>query len=603
MSGATAQRLPTRNEVHAEDTWDLSSLFPDDAAWRAAFDAWEKEIPGFGKYQGTLGRSPARLAECLDFDLEMDRRGERLGAYAHLRMAEDVTNAAAQDMTQRYRSAISRLSQAGSFFRPELLAIEDGAIQQFLNAPELSGYKLLLERILRYKPHTLTEREEKLLAMGGEMAGTAGQIFRQLNDAELKLGEVLDSEGRTVEVSHATFISLLSSPDRRVRKDAFHQYYSAYDSYKNTFAAALSGSIQKDVYYSRARNYPSVLEGALFDDDVPVSVYDSLIESVHEALPSLHRYYDLRKRLMKLDEIHHYDVYVPILSDLEKRRTWDEAVELVLASLAPLGSEYQATLEKGFRDRWCDRYENKGKQSGAFSCGTFTGRPYILMNYKENLLDHVFTLTHEAGHSMHSHYSAKHQPFAYYNYTTFVAEVASTFNEQLLSKYMMEHAADERERAFLVNREIDQIRGTIIRQTMFAEFERVSHALCEANEPLSLAAFRSEYRKLLERYFGPEFTIDPVLELECLRIPHFYRAFYVYKYATGLSAAIALSDRVTSGGPEELAAYLNFLKSGCSKYPLELLRDAGVDLSTPAPVRTALARFDKLVDELDSLMK
>ena len=365
----------------------------------------------------------------------------------------------------------------------------------------------------------------------------------------------------------------------------------------------LQGSIQKDCYYARARGYDSALHSELYSDNVPQTVYDSLIAAVRKNLPSLFKYYDLRKRKMGLDDIHHYDTYVPILSDIDVEHSWEAATDVVCDSLAPLGDEYVNVLREGLSSgRWCDRYPNAGKQSGAFSYGTYDGNPYIMMNYKPKVLNDVFTLTHEAGHSMHSYYSIQNQPFEYYNYTIFVAEVASTFNEQLLTRHMLDNASDDRFKAYLINNEIDSIRGTIIRQTMFAEFEKITHEMCEAGEPLTVGAFKETYGKLLKDYFGPEFVLDDELPLECLRIPHFYRAFYVYKYATGLSASIALSQRVLNGGESELNDYLSFLKGGCSKYPLDLLRDAGVDLEKPEPVDTALSRFAELVDELDSLL-
>jgi oligoendopeptidase F len=438
--------------------------------------------------------------------------------------------------------------------------------------------------------------------MQSEMSEAAGQIFRQLTDADLRFGTIKDAEGQDAELTQSSFSVFLHSPKRPVRKAAFHQFYEQFAGHENSLAAALKGSIQKDVYYAKARNYPSAREASLFSDNVPVAVYDSLIDAVRSKLPVVHKYLDVRRRKMKLKDLHHYDTYVPILTELDKRHTWDQAVKVILASLEPLGQEYCQTLEKGLRGRWCDRYPNRGKSSGAFSAGSFDGDPYILMNYQPDVLDHVFTLTHEAGHSMHSHYSSANQPYEYYNYTIFVAEVASTFNEQLLSRHLMQNAKSDKEKAYLLNREIDAIRGTIIRQTMFAEFEKLTHALAEANEPLTVERFKQVYRELLEAYFGPNFAIDKELELECFRIPHFYRAFYVYKYATGLSAAIALSQRVLGGAKEELNAYLNFLKGGCSKYPLELLRDAGVDMEKPEPVRTALEYFEGLVDELDSLL-
>jgi oligoendopeptidase F len=357
------------------------------------------------------------------------------------------------------------------------------------------------------------------------------------------------------------------------------------------------------VYYAKARGYKSARAAALFPDNVPASVYDNLIAEVRRRLPALYRYFELRRRKMKLKEIHQYDTYVPILSDLDQKRNWKQAVDAVMRSLAPLGYEYCRVLEEGLTSaRWCDRYPNRGKQSGAFSCGSYDGAPYILMNYQPTVLDHVFTLAHEAGHSMHSYYSAKTQPFVYYDYVIFVAEVASTFNEQLLSRRLMEQAKSDEERAYLVNRDIDAIRGTIIRQTMFAEFEKLIHESAEAGEPLTVDAFKQIYGDLLKAYFGPDFAIDEQLNLECFRIPHFYRAFYVYKYATGLSAAIALSARVLNGGKRELEDYLSFLKGGCSKDPLDLLKDAGVDMTTPAPVAAALDRFESLVSELDELL-
>jgi oligoendopeptidase F len=395
---------------------------------------------------------------------------------------------------------------------------------------------------------------------------------------------------------------LLQSPQRSVRRAAFHQYYRQFQAHENTLSATLSGSIQTDAYYARARGYDSALAAALFPDNVPRAVYDNLIQAVHRRLPAVHRYYDLRRRKMRLKDIHHYDTYVPILSQLNASRTWDEAVALVIDALQPLGDGYAAALSAGLGGRWCDRYPNRGKQSGAFSSGSYDGNPYILMNYKPQVLEDVFTLAHEAGHSMHSYCSARHQPFQYYSYTIFVAEVASTFNEQLLFQHLLRQVGDDQQRAYLINREIDSVRATIVRQTMFAEFEKLTHEMAEAGQPLTVQTFKEVYRRLLEQYFGQHFALDDELSLECFRIPHFYRAFYVYKYATGLSAAIALSRRVLAGGSKELNDYLSFLRAGCSKDPLDLLRDAGVDMASPEPVETALAHFEQLVTELDELL-
>ncbi|MCH8841128.1 MAG: oligoendopeptidase F [Planctomycetes bacterium] len=549
-------------------------------------------------------RNRAHCSSCnIEFDANFDRQAERLGAYASLKTTEDTADSEYQRMMGRYQHVASEAAQAASFIRPEILAIPTKKFQQFLKSKPLELYRVMLERLVRYKPHTLSDGEERLLAMQSQMADTANQAFRQLTDADFKFGMVKNEQGETIELSHSSFSALLHSPRRDVRRTAFHQYYDVFEGHENVLAATLSGSVERDVYYAKARGYTSAIEGALFSDKVPLKVYDNLITAVRGRREVICRYLDLRRRKMRLKNLHHYDTYVPILSDLDQRRTWKQAVLAVLQSLEPLGDEYRSVLRGGLTgERWCDRYPNRGKQSGAFSCGTFDGAPYILMNYQPTVLDHVFTLAHEAGHSMHSYYSAKHQPYVYYDYTIFVAEVASTFNEQLLSRHLMERAKTDGERAYLVNRDIDAIRGTIIRQTMFAEFEKTIHALVEAGEPLTIDCLKQEYGKLLEAYFGPDFVIDAQLKLECLRIPHFYQAFYVYKYATGLSAAIALSQRVLDGGEQELNDYLSFLKGGCSKLPLDLLRDAGVDMAKPGPVNTALDRFESLVDELDALL-
>ncbi len=595
-------KLPLRAEVPESDTWDLSSLFPHDEAWDAALLEFQGLYPGYKKYAGKLSESPATLAACLQFDSELDRRAERLGNYAFLKSAEDQTNSTYQRLVGRFQSVAVRASEAASYIRPEVLAIDESTMATFLASSELAPYRLMLERLVRYKPHTLTQREEELLAMQGEMAGAASRIFRQLHDADLKFGNVENEHGESIELSTSNFTQFLQSPQREVRKKAFHQFYAQFEGHKHSLAAMLNGSIQKDIYYARARGYDSALGAALFSDNVPLTVYDNLISSVRDNLPALHRYYDLRKRKMNLPDIHHYDTYVPILSDLAIEHSWEQAVELVTAALAPLGTEYVDALRSGLQGRWCDRYPNAGKQSGAFSSGSYDAPPYILMNYKPMILNDVFTLAHEAGHSMHTYLSVQNQPFEYYNYTIFVAEVASTFNEQLLSHHLLEHAHDDRQRAFILNNEIDDIRATVFRQTMFAEFEKITHAMAEAGEPLTIEALQSTYSKLLEDYFGPEFIIDRELSLECLRIPHFYRAFYVYKYATGMSAAIALSQKVLRGNPSDLNDYLGFLQGGCSKYPLDLLRGAGVDLERPEPVNTALQHFGNLVDQLDALL-
>ncbi len=602
-----AKKLPSRKQVKPDDTWNLDSLFKSDDEWEKAFTAWEKQIPRYEKFRGTLGDGPAALAKCFEFDCEFDQAGERLGTYAHLKTTEDMADSRYQRMSGRYEHAATLAAEATSFIRPEILALSDKKLNEYVESKQLRPFRLQLERLIRYKPYTLGPGEEKLLAMQHEMADAADRVFRQLTDADLKFGMCRNEKGESVELSHSSFSSFLRSPSRAVRRKAFHQYYTQFQGHENSLAAAYSSSVQKDVYYAKARNYPSAREGSLFHDNMPVAVYDNLIAAVRGKLPAIYKYLEVRRKKMRLRDLHHYDTYVPILSELDTQHTWKQAVDVVVAALEPLGDDYCRVLHDGLAGRWCDRYPNQGKRSGAFSSGSYNGWPYILMNYQPDVLDHVFTLAHEAGHSMHSYYSAKHQPYQYYNYTIFVAEVASTFNEQLLSRHLMNIAAASgrganKQRAYLINREIDAIRGTIIRQTMFAEFEKVSHALVEAGEPLTVETLKNEYGKLLADYFGPDFVIDDELKLECLRIPHFYHAFYVYKYATGLSAAIALSERVTTGGKKELDDYLSFLQGGCSKWPLDLLKDAGVDMTKPEPVDTALSYFERLVDELDELL-
>jgi oligoendopeptidase F len=596
------KQLPERRQIKQADTWDLSSLFADDQAWEHAFQRYSEQIAEYDRFRGRLSESPAVLAECLALDCQLDRQSECLGTYAFLKTTEDQTNSYYQGLLARFQNVATRAGQAASYIRPEILAMAAAKLQSWLDSAELAPYRLMLQRIVRFKKHTLGKKEEELLAMQGEMAQSASKAFRQLHDADLKFGLVTNEKGERIELGNATLIQLLHSPKRSVRRTAFRQYYQQFQAHENTLAATLSGSVLTDVYYAKARGYASSLEAALFPDNVPARVYENLLTAIHGQLPAVHHYFDLRRRKMKLKDIHHYDTYVPVLSKVAVRRTWNEAVADIIKALAPLGTEYCQTLQQGLQGRWCDRYPNRGKQSGAFSCGTFDGDPYILMNYKPEVLEDAFTLAHEAGHSMHSYYSASHQPFQYYNYTIFVAEVASTFNEQLLFRYLLQRARDGRQRAYLINREIDSIRATIVRQTMFAEFEKITHEMAEAGQPLTVQTFKDAYRSLLEQYFGPQFALDDELVLECFRIPHFYRAFYVYKYATGLSAAIALSQRVLNGGQAELDQYLGFLQGGCSKDPLDLLRDAGVDMSQPEPVETALKHFDSLVQQLDDLL-
>ncbi len=611
----SSNELPPRSRVPVADQWDLTQLFPNDGAWEKEFAYWEATYPGYAKFKGTLASGPQAIAAVLRFDAELERRVEKVGNYANLRSSGDNAEPAAQRMKGRFSLLAAKHNEAASFIRPELLAIPEAKMNKFMKAPELAEWKLALERIVRYRPHTLTLNEEKILALSANMAGGPSEVFRQLNDTDMAWPTVEDETGRPTQLGHSAYSRLLHSRKRSVRKAAFHAYYTEYEAHKHTLAASYNAAVQGDVFFAKARNYPSARDVSLFADNVPAAVYDSLIAAVHKHLPTNHRYLALRKKALKLDAVHMYDVYAPMVPGVKTHYTWEQAANTVADALAPLGTQYTNALREGLTTgRWSDRYPNKNKSSGAFSSGGFDGPPYIMMNYQPEVLDHTFTLAHEAGHSMHTWLSARNQPYQYYGYTIFVAEVASTFNEQLLLKHLLDRAKSNREKAHLINHAIDEIRNTIVRQTMFAEFEKISHELVEKGEPLTVELLRGEYRKLLELYFGvapgskekpgkvSKFVIDPELELEGMRIPHFYHSFYVYKYATGLSAAIALSEGVLNGGERELNDYLNFLKGGCSKWPLDLLRDAGVDMEKPAPVETALKRYGELVDQLEELL-
>jgi oligoendopeptidase F len=594
---------PTRAQVPENDTWDLSPLYPEPAGWRHDFEALQAAYPTLATFAGSLARSPERLREVLEFEKSLDLRIERVGQYAGLRASEDSSNPESLAREAQLENLLTRIGEAASFLSPEIQAIDDATFEGFLASPVLADWRTPLQRLRRLKPHTLSAGEERLLALGSSSVRAHGETFSQLTNVDMQFGTIPDEAGASRELTQSSLSSFLVKRQRELRKTAFHQFYAEFNAHRYTVASTLSASVRADVFYARARHYPSAREAALFRDDVPVAVYDNLISSVRSQLPALFRYYDLRKKVLKLDEIHAYDTAVPIVPKIETHVSFDQAVDKVLAALEPLGSEYCATLADGLRGgRWCDRYENKGKRSGAFSSGSFSGPPYILMNYKEDVFSDVYTLAHEAGHSMHTWYSTRNQPFQTYNYPIFLAEVASTFNEELLTHHLLETTTDPAMRAYLINRQIDDIRGTVIRQTMFAEFEKLSHAAEERGEALTLDAFRDMYRVLLKDYFGENFTLDAELDLECLRIPHFYNAFYVYKYATGMSAAVALSDQVLHEGAPAVERYLGFLKSGGSEFPLPTLQKAGVDMTAPQPVERTLQLFARRVEELETLL-
>ncbi|MBT6345725.1 MAG: oligoendopeptidase F [Nitrospina sp.] len=593
---------PTRDEVSIESQWDLTGLYASNDLWASDLSALAVEVATYASFAGTLAESARKLKVCLEFDMNFSRRLEKLYTFAHLKNDEDKTNDLYQTNFEKAMMLVHDASKASSFIRSEIMAIPEDMMDAFLNHEELEFYRFHLEQILRYREHTLSEKEEALLAASGEMGRTMRDAFDMLDNADLQLGTIEDENGETVSLTHGNFQSLLQNYDREVRQSAFQTYYKAYESHQYTYSTLLAGSIKKDLFYSRAKNFSSYRAKALFSENISVEVYDNLIDSVHQNLDPLYKYFGLRKRLLKLDALHMYDCSVPLVEGIKWHMPFEQAVEEIRTALKPLGEEYVEQVTRGLTgDRWTDRYENQGKRSGAYSSGCYDSNPFILMNYREDNINSVYTLAHEAGHSMHSLYSRKNQPYLYSDYTIFVAEVASTFNEALLTRHFLSQDIAPDMRIYLICREIDNFRGTLYRQTMFAEFEHQVYKAAEGNEPLTLDSFKKIYKELLELYFGPEVVLDDCLPLECFRIPHFYFSFYVYKYATGISAAYALADRVHSGGEAALNDYLLFLKSGGSKYPIDLLKSAGVDMLSPEPVRTALAKFSNLVDELEQL--
>ncbi len=591
--------IAERKDVADGDKWVLTPLFKTDEDWEKLFSDLEKELERYADYRGRLNESVSLFKEALEFHLSLSRRIERLYTYAHLKSDEDKANQFYSGLHQRALNLYTRSSEMASFMTPEIQSMADDIIKRYLTDKSISEYRFYLEKILRYKPHTRSESEEQILAMSRELAGAPSQVFGQLDNVDLKFGTVTDESGNELELSHGNFTTFLINPRHDIRKKVFFQYYQAYQDHKHTLAATLAHSIKKDFFYSRARNFESCRVSALFNDNIPEAVYDNLIATVKANLAPLFKYLGFRQSVLGLEELHFYDTYVPLIADVHFHMPYGEAVEVCVRAVQPLGDEYARILKDGLLSGWVDRYENRGKRSGAYSSGCYDSPPYILLNYEENNINSLYTLIHEAGHSMHSYYSRKNQPYVDHEYTIFVAEVASTFNEDLLSRYLLAYYKDNpKMQAYILNREIDNIRATLFRQTMFAEFEKATHTAVEANEPLTLDVMTAIYHQLLETYFGDTLVIDPELSLECLRIPHFYSAFYVYKYATGISAAIALADKVVREGVTARQAYLDFLKLGGSQFPLEELLEAGVDMRSPEPVKRAINQFSALVDEL-----
>jgi oligoendopeptidase F len=591
--------IPERDEIPDDQKWDLTPLFESVEAWEKLYSRTENELESYLSFKGKLGDSLTVLTEALEFHISVSRRVEKLYTYAHLKSDEDKSNQFYLGLYQRVINLITRTSELSSFITPEIQSIPDETIKKYMADKSLRPYRFYLKKILRYKPHTLTETIEEILAMSREIAQAPGQVFGQLDNVDLKFGTLADASGNEMELSHGNFSTILLSPDREVRKKAFFQYYRAYEDHKHTLTTTLSHSLKKDFFYARVRKFDNCRTASLFSDNISERVYDNLIETVKNNLEPLFKYLNFRKQALGLEELHHYDTYVPIIREADFHMPYEAAVDVCVKAMAPLGKDYTGALKNGLLGGWVDRYENRGKRSGAYSSGCYDSSPYILLNYEPDNINSLYTLIHEAGHSLHSYYTNMNQPYVDHDYTIFVAEVASTFNEALLSDYLSRfYERNPNMKAYILNREIDNIRATLFRQTMFAEFEKLTHNIIEENKPLTLDEITDTYRQLLQIYFGDTMILDADLSLECLRIPHFYSAFYVYKYATGISAAITLADKVIKEGVTARQRYLDFLKLGGSKFPLDELLDAGVDMRSPEPIQRAIAYFENLVDQL-----
>lgn len=593
--------MPVKREaVAASDKWNTSSIFETDALWEKTFQELKSTVKAIKQYKGSLKSSAETIRDVLEASIAYDRKLGKVFTYAHMKHDEDTRNETYKNFFDRAYQLSVESNEESSWIVPELLAIEDLVMTKYLESSTLAPYRFHLEKILRSKPHVLSENEEKLLSMAGSALSTAEDAFRALNDADLKFGEI-SKDGKAEELSHSRYYLYLIDKDRSVREQAFKQYHKKFDEYPTTFAALLSGEVKNHAFQSKARNFSSTLEASLFYKNIDTAVYTNLVETVRTRIGSLHQYLAFRKKKMGLPELHLYDMYIPFVESPEMKMTYDEARETVLESVRPLGEEYRSILSDGLgKNGWVDKYENENKRSGAYSTGDYDTMPFILLNYNDTL-NSARTLAHEAGHSMHSYFTHKNQPPVYGSYPIFLAEVASTFNEELFNHLLLERTKNKKERAYLINSRLEEIRATLIRQTMFAEFELMIHRFVENETPLTFQMLKKEYRKLNEFYFGPDVVIDSEIEIEWARIPHFYYNYYVYQYATGISAAIALYNRVIKGGQKEQSEYLGFLKAGSSKYPIDILRDAGVDMRTPAPIHAALDYFDSLLVELKEL--
>jgi oligoendopeptidase F len=602
MSQTKTKSLPKRNEVAVEDTWDLEAIYASDDVWEKEFEETKQMLPELKSFQGKLGESAETLYSYLQKQDEVTKKLGKLYTYAHMRYDQDTTNSFYQGLNDRASNLATQVSSTVSFAVPEILSLSEEALNQFLQSYEpLTLYKHALDEINRQRPHVLSKEEEALLADVREVANTSSNTFGMLNNADLKFPVIKDENGEEIEVTHGRYIRFLESSDRRVREDAFKAVYGTYDSYKNTFASTLAGTVKRDNFFAKTRNFDSARQAALNNNNIPEAVYDNLVKTVNDNLHLLHRYVQLRKKALGLDELHMYDLYTPLVKDAKMEVSFKEAQQLVLDSLDPMGEEYKNIVKEGYEKRWIDVHENAGKRSGAYSSGAYGTMPYILMNWQDNV-NNLFTLTHEIGHSVHSYYTRESQPYPYADYSIFVAEVASTCNEALLNHYMLQKTSDKKEKLYLLNHHLEGFRGTVFRQTMFAEFEQEIHVRAANGEPLTPELLTKIYYDLNVKYFGEDLVIDKEIGLEWARIPHFYYNFYVYQYATGFSAAASLSKQILEEGKPAVDRYLEFLKAGSSDYPIEVLKKAGVDMTTPEPIENALKVFESILDEMEELL-
>ncbi len=594
--------LPKRNEIPSEYKWKLEKIYPKDELWEQDFMKVKEMAEKISNYKDTLSDSASKLLECLDENAQMQRLSEKLYVYAHMKSHEDSRNAFYQGMADRADSLMVEISSANSFIVPKILAIPAEKLTSFIEGNAgLKFYKRYLDEILRAKPYTLSEEEEKLMAMSGEMINAPGAIFSMLNNADIKFPVIKDENGNDVELTKGRFVKMMESTDRRVRKDAFEAMYGTYKRQRNTLASLINSQVKTNIFNAKARKYNSSRESYLIPDNVPNEVYDNLIQAMHDNMHLMHKYMSIRKKMLELDELHMYDIYTPIVKEAKMDIPYEKAVETVKKGLEVLGEQYSKDLEIGFTSGWIDVYENEGKRSGAYSWGCYDSHPYVLLNHNDNL-NNMFTLAHEMGHALHSYYSDANQPYIYAQYKIFVAEVASTLNEALVMNYMLKNTTDKTIKMYLLNYFMEQFRTTVYRQTMFAEFEKIIHEKAELGESLTADLLCSIYHDLNVKYYGPDMIVDELLDMEWSRIPHFYTSFYVYKYATGFSAAMSIANQILNEGQPAIDRYLTFLKSGGSDYPIELLKIAGVNMESPDPINSALKIFEDLLNQMEELI-